>query len=191
MPRGPRVVLNHGIFHVTIRGNNKRCLFRRDCDYIRFKELIRRYKIKFDFYLYHYALMKNHVHLILEVSEKTSLAKLMQGLALSYYHHYRRKNKYVGHLWQGRFKSHFIENDKYLITAALYVEKNPVEAGIVSDPSEYRWSSYRYYGLGESDPIVDISPIYESMGKNVKERQKVYSELILARIAETKNNVDL
>ena len=70
------------------------------------------------------------------------------------------------------------------------MEKNPVEAGIVSDPSDYRWSSYRCYGLGEADPIIDVSPIYESMGRNAKERQKTYRDLIFARIAESKKNMD-
>ena len=134
--------------------------------------------------------MKNHLHLILRITEKTNLAKVMQGISLSYHHYYRRKNGYVGHLWQGRFKSPIIEDDQYLLTAALYVEKNPVEAGLVKDPAEYRWSSYRHYAFGETNSIVDTDPIYEDMGKTAKECQQAYRELMFARISESKNIVD-
>ncbi len=190
MPRGPRMVPECGVFHITIRGNNKRCVFRRDGDYIRFESLLARYKKNLAFYLYHYALMKNHVHLILRITENTDISKVMQGISLSYHHYYRRKNRYVGHLWQGRFKSFVIKDDQYLLTAALYVEKNPVEAGLVSDPSEYRWSSYRHYAFGEANAIVDTSPIYEDMGRAAEERQRRYRDLILSRIAESKKSVD-
>jgi len=190
MPRGPRAVPECGVFHITIRGNNKRCVFRRDSDYARFESILKRYKKMFDFYLYHYALMKNHVHIILRTTEKSDISKVMQGIALSYYHYYRRKNGYVGHLWQGRFKSPIIEDNRYLLTAALYVEKNPVEAGLVKDPAEYLWSSYRHYALGEANPIIDTNPIYEDMGNDAEERRRKYSELMLLRIAESKKNVD-
>ena len=190
MPRGPRVVPECGVFHITIRGNNKRCVFRRDYDYARFESLLIRYKKKLDFYIYHYVLMKNHVHLILKTTEKTAISKLMQGVSLSYHHYYRRKNRYVGHLWQGRFKSFIIKDDEYLLTAALYVEKNPVEAGLVKDPSEYRWSSYRHYAFGELNPIIDTNPIYENMGRTAQERQSIYKELILSRIMDSKKSAD-
>ncbi len=190
MPRGLRVVPECGVFHIAIRGNNRRCVFRRDGDYIRFESLLDRYKRRLGFHLYHYVLMKNHVHLILKTKENADISKIMQGISLSYHHYYRRKNRYVGHLWQGRFKSFVIKDNHYLLAAALYVEKNPVEAGLVNDPSEYRWSSYRCYASGDSNPIVDASPIYEEMGRNAKERQLAYKELICSRIAESKNGVD-
>lgn len=186
MPRGPRIVPECGIFHITIRGNNKRCVFRRKFDFVRFELLLARYKRIFDFYIYHYTIMKNHVHIIIKSNENTNISKAMQGISLSYFHYYRRKNGYVGHLWQGRFKSLVIENDQYLLTAALYVEKNPVEAGMVKDPADYRWSSYRFYAFGETNPIVDTSPIYNDMGRTAKECQIAYRSLMLSRIVESK-----
>ncbi len=190
MPRGPRVVPECGVFHIAIRGNNKRCVFRRESDYVRFESLLDRYKKKLGFYLYHYALMKNHVHLILKLKDSANISKIMQGISLSYYHYYRKKNRYVGHLWQGRFKSFVIGDDKYLLTAALYVENNPVEAGLVNDPTEYRWSSYRYYAFGEANPIMDISPIYEDMGRTAIERRQTYRGLVLSMMTESKKSVD-
>ena len=87
----------------------------------------------------------------------------------------------MGHLWQDRFKGHIIENDEYLLASGLYIDKNPVEAGIVKNPLGYPWSSYRYYAIGENNPLVDP---YESMGKFQEERQKRYRELMFARMRE-------
>ena len=89
MPRGPRLIPSCGTFHIMMRGNNKRCIFRRDCEYYYFKELLFKYKKKFEFLLYHYALMKNHIHLALKAAQNTDISKMMQGLQLSYNHYHR------------------------------------------------------------------------------------------------------
>ena len=184
MPRGPRLLPEGGTFHIFIRGNNKRCVFRRDCEFRYFKKLIIRYKRRFGFFLYHYILMKNHIHFCIKAFKKTDISKMMQGLELAYSHYQRKKRGYVGHLWQGRFKSNIIADDNYLLGVGLYIERNPVEAGIVKDPAEYKWSSYRYYSIGEKDPLVDPNPLYEELGRNTDERQAEYKKLIFSQIKE-------
>lgn len=188
MPRGPRTMPDCGVFHIMIRGNNKKCIFRRACEFRYFKKLLTRYKKKFVFLLYHYALMKNHIHLCLKATEKTNISKMMQGLQLAYNHYQRKKRNYVGHLWQGRFKSRIVENDEYLFTLGLYIEKNPVETKVVENPIDYPWSSYRYYALGEKDPIVDPNPLYEKLGKTPEERQRRYRDLMEIKMKESVNN---
>ena len=121
MSRGPRVIPKYGVFHIVIRGNNKKCVFRRDCEFHYFKKLIARYKKKFKFLLYHYVIMKNHVHFCIKASEKTNISKMMQGLELAYYHYYRKRRAFVGHLWQGRFKSVIIKDDNHLLGVGLYI----------------------------------------------------------------------
>jgi putative transposase len=98
MPRGPRLLPEDGTFHVMIRGNNKKCTFYKDCEFRYFKKLILRYKKKFKFFLYHYTLMKNHLHFCIKATEKTNVSKMMQGLQLAYYHYHRKRYRYVGHL---------------------------------------------------------------------------------------------
>jgi len=186
MPRGPRVVPESGVFHIMLRGNNKKCVFRRDCELRYFKKLIMRYKRKFKFLLYHYALMKNHVHLCIQITETTHLSKMMQGLQLAYYHYQRKRRSFVGHLWQGRFKSVVIKDDRQLLAVGLYIERNPVEAGIVEDPKEYVWSSYRYYAIGEKDLLVDISPLYIDLGISPEARQVEYQKLMQIQTKELK-----
>jgi len=72
----------------------------------------------------------------------------MHGMNLAYAIRFSRKNGKVGHLWQDRYKSAAVERESYLLECGRYIERNPLRAGIVKDPGEYRWSSYRVYGYG-------------------------------------------
>jgi len=186
MPRGPRLIPKQGTFHIMIRGNNKRRVFYKNSELVYFKNLILKYKKKCGFLLYHYALMPNHIHLCIKALDNTNISKAMQGLQLSYHHFHRRRYTYVGHLWQGRFKSRVIDKEDYLLTVGIYIEKNPVEGGIVKDPADYPWSSYRYYAYGEKDPLVDPNPLYMDLGRYAEERQTKYRELMQLRIEESK-----
>jgi len=123
------------IFHILTRGNNRQDVFRDETDYHKYLEILNRYKEKYQFKLYHYVLMKNHVHLVLEPqAEGGSLMEIMKGINLSYAQHYKRKYHHVGHFWQDRFKSILISRDQYLLACGSYVELNPVRAGIAKDP---------------------------------------------------------
>ncbi|MEW6095865.1 MAG: hypothetical protein AB1567_04980 [bacterium] len=108
------------------------------------------------------------------------MSKAMQGITLSYTQWHHKKYGSVGYLWQGRFKSMVIERDAYLLECGRYIERNPLRAGIVSDPGKYQWSSYRVYALGEDNNLVDIDPLYESLGKDVITRQKKYKEYVIS-----------
>jgi len=182
MPRGPRMIPECGIFHIMLRGNNRRKVFFRDCEFRYFKKLLLLYKKKFGFLLYHYALMRNHIHLCIEATVKTDISKLMQGLELSYYHYYKRRYLYIGHLWQGRFKSKIIKTDDQLLVTGIYIEKNPAESGAVKNPIDYEWSSYRYYARGEEDLLVNCDPLYEKMETSGSKCQVAYMQLMLTAL---------
>ena len=178
MPRGPRIVPEEGTFHITLRGNNKRRVFRYVREYKYFLSLLERFKGKYNFFLYHYVLMINHIHLCLKISLDTDLAKLMQGLELAFFQYHHKHSGYVGHIWQGKYFSRHIHDDSYLLTSSLYIERNPVDACIVDDPADYRWSSYRYYAFGEDNPLIDPNPFYPELGKDVFARRRVYKKLM-------------
>jgi putative transposase len=180
MPRGPRVVYEDALLNITSRGNNKRIIFRKEKDYRYFKKLLLRYKFRYKLRIYHYSLMRNHVHLLLKIINPITLSKAMQGLQLAYFHYYRRRYGYVGRFWQGRFYSKVVKDDRYLLTAGLYIERNPVRAGLVKYPAEYKWSSYNVYAYGIEDPLVDLDPHYHSLGNNEKERHKAYREIMVS-----------
>jgi putative transposase len=80
----------------------------------------------------------------------------MQVITQTYTFWFNKKYTKVGHLWQGRFKSMLINQDRYFIDCICYIEENPVRAGIVSSPKDYPWSSYKARILGNEDQILDI-----------------------------------
>jgi len=168
------------IYHIVSRGNNREWVFRRGEDFEKYLELCERYKERYGFKLYHWVLMSNHIHLIIETSGESSLSKIMQGMNLAYTLWFNRKYSKVGHLWQDRFKSGLIEKDSYLLECGRYIERNPLRAGMVRDPMEYPWSSYKVHACGEEDGITDRHGIYELLGTEPPQRQKAYREYVLS-----------
>jgi len=179
MPRVARIYTDEGVFHILARGNNKQSIFHRDADFQAYKSILTKYKEEHPHKLYHYCLMTNHIHLILETNRSTALSRFMKRVNLAYFTHYKRLYGYVGHFWQDRFKSLLISKDEYLLACGLYIERNPVKAKIISSPRSYKYSSYAYYAYGANDELIDADPLYEGMGKTGKERQERYRSLAI------------
>ncbi len=97
---------------------------------------------------------------------------------LAYTIWFNRKNGKVGHLWQDRFRSALIEKDSYLLECGRHIERNPIRAGLVKDPMEYLWSSYRVYAYGKADGLTDRHEMCDAMGKEDETRQRVYREYV-------------
>jgi putative transposase len=166
-----------GVFHVICRGNNKAGIFRDDDDFHWFLSLLADTKKLLPFALFHYTLMSNHVHLAIKVRNNVSLTKIMKRINEKFSRYHKRKYGYVGHLWQGRFKSLLIDSDAYLLTCGIYIELNPVRAGLVSRSEAYPWTSYRFYARGEGNALVDPNPLYETLGSSEEGRQCEYRQL--------------
>jgi putative transposase len=131
--------------------------------------------------------MTNHVHLVLEPTEKGgNLADIMKGINLSYAQYFKNKYKHTGHFWQDRYKSIIISKDNYLLACGSYVELNPVRARIVKDPKDYKRSSYNAYAYGKNDSIVDEHPIYNELSKNETGRRQKYREFVKGMLKEKK-----
>ncbi len=173
MSRSARIAPQEFVYHVLTRGNNRQVIFKKDEDYLKYLEIIKKYKEKYKFGLYHYVLMTNHVHLVIEPTERGGeLSQIMKGINLSYAQYYKVKYKHIGHFWQDRYKSIIISKDEYLLACGSYVELNPVRAGIVKDPKEYRWSSYRFNAYGKSSNIIDEHIIYEGLSSEESVRRE-------------------
>ncbi|MFH1995573.1 MAG: transposase [Candidatus Omnitrophota bacterium] len=155
MPTGPRLLLENACYHVYARGNNKRRIFNNHNDYKKYLFLLKRYKKKYKFEVFGYCLMPNHIHLLLDPVYSEDLSKIMSCLQRSYTAYFNGKNKWVGHLWQGRFKSRVVNKDRYLIDCITYIELNPVRAKMVSAPHDYPWSSYLGRTQGKEDEVLD------------------------------------
>jgi putative transposase len=185
MARGARVAPNGHIYHVLIRGNNRQNIFREEKDFWRYFDILRQYKLKYDFRLYHYVLMTNHVHLVMETTEEGGgLSEIMKGINQTYARCFKKEYGHTGYFWENRFKSILVSKDDYLLACGSYVELNPVRARMVNEPGEYKWSSYRVYQNGEKDGLVDRHPIYEGLSADERERRKRYREFVLQMFRE-------
>jgi len=185
MPRTARVAPSEYVYHILTRGNNRQAVFKDKQDYKKYIEILQRYKEKYKFKLYHYVLMTNHVHLVVETTEKGGkLSEIMKGINLSYAQYFKNRYRHIGHFWQDRYKSIIISKDDYLLACGSYVELNPVRAKIVEDPREYKWSSYNTYAYGRKDSITDRHFIYEELSKDESERRRKYREFIMGMLKE-------
>ncbi|OHB76569.1 MAG: hypothetical protein A2Z34_09735 [Planctomycetes bacterium RBG_16_59_8] len=107
-----------------------------------------------------YCLLRHHVHLIVVPSTSESLAKGISEAHIRYTRHINFKKKWRGHLWQGRFSSHPMDN-RYSMEAVRYVELNPVRARESRIAWQYRWSSAKAHVMGENDALVDVKPMLQ------------------------------
>jgi putative transposase len=185
MPRTARKIPDVGALHIVARRNNKRLLFRKEVDYKYMLSLIHEYKMRCSCLIYHYVLMPTHIHLLAGIGQDTRISKVMHGICMRYALHFNKRHGNIGHFWQNRFRSSVINDDRYMIRCGAYIEKNPVAAGLVATPEDYRWTSYRFYAFGEKNPIVDVVPFYESLGKTPEARQIAYRKMIESYIAES------
>lgn len=181
MGRKPRVHYSGAIYHVIARGNNKENVFKEKSDFQRYIDLINKYKKKFDFFLYAYVLMDNHIHMLIEVKEHP-LSKIMQGLQLSYTQYFNKKYNHVGHVFQQRYKAHLCDNYPYLWTLIKYIHNNPIKAGI-SEDYNYSWSSHKHY-INSKNSFVDIYFPLSFFSKDRGKAIKGYLEFLENEIDE-------
>ena len=143
MPRQARIKSESGYYHILLRGIGKQNIFLDDEDRKKFLEILSKYKEELKYEINAYCLMSNHIHLLIKDVNGT-LDTMMKKIAGSYAYYFNWKYERVGHLFQDRFKSEPIENDKYFLTVVRYIHQNPVKAGL-SKCDNYRWSSYNEY----------------------------------------------
>jgi putative transposase len=184
MPRYARCAIANVAYHIIHRGNNKQAIFFCDDDYQYFLEKISEGKEKYRVKIYSYVLMSNHIHLLIESNVAEDLGKFMKFIAQMYTQYINYFYGRTGTLWEGRFKSSPVSIDNYLLACCRYIEMNPVRAGLVSAPKDYRWSSYCGKIGKREDKILDFDVWYNSLGDNNLERQKKYQEWFKESIPE-------
>jgi putative transposase len=141
VPRKPREEVDGGIFHVFARGNDKRVIFRDDNDRRMYLALLRGTVRHCRWCVLAYCLMSNHVHLLLE-TPKANLAEGMRRMHGAYAQRFNARHGSCGHVFQGRFGSVRIETDEQLWAVAVYIARNPVDAGVCPRPEDWPWSSH-------------------------------------------------
>lgn len=126
--------------------------------------------------------MTNHTHLLLTPSEEDGISRLMQFLGRNYVRNFNRRYSRTGTLFDGRFKSCLVQNSRYVLTCLRYIELNPVRAGIVTDPGDYPWSSYKSHAFGLNIAMQSVHQSYLSLGRDPFSRQDAYRKLLNERM---------
>ncbi|MBS3872463.1 MAG: transposase [Firmicutes bacterium] len=151
MPRQAREKSPTGYYHIMMRGIDRDFIYQSSKDKTYFVDLLKEAE-QLD--IVAYCLMDNHVHLVVQ-GDIVALSLALRKLNIKYAMHYNFVNKRVGHVFQNRYRSEIVEDDKYLAHLIRYVHNNPVKAGLVAEARQYRWSSYGEY-LGN---LNIVSPI--------------------------------
>lgn len=130
-----------------------------------------------------YALMGNHVHLLVTPARGDDAARLMRGLAERHALSSEDTNALscaqTGSKLVPRVDASPVHARRYVLACMRYIELNPVRAGLVRQPAEHHWSSFRANALGEYDPLLKPHPIYFSLGRSPMERCAAYRALFV------------
>ena len=184
MPRKPRMYLPGIPAHVVQRGNNRTTCFFGDDDYLYYLECLGQGLRRYPAQLHAYVLMTNHVHLLMTPQHADSISRLMQHVGRLYVFYINKTYRRSGTLWEGRHKASLIDAERYLLACYRYIEMNPVVAGMVQAPEQYRWSSYAFHAWGQPNRLIRDDVLYEQLGANPEARQFAYRELFRRHLPE-------
>ncbi|MDO8311440.1 MAG: transposase [Sideroxyarcus sp.] len=184
MPRRARISIPGIPWHIIQRGNNRSVCFYAEDDYQFYLHYLNELATKFGCAVHAYVLMTNHVHLLLTPQRPDSASLLMKHLGQRYVQYVNRTYKRSGTLWEGRFRSCLTQTEDYVLACYRYIELNPVRAGMVIRPQDYRWSSYHANALGKVSRFIVPHEEYLRLGGDDETRQVAYRALFKAHLDE-------
>ena len=178
MPRAPRVVAPGGTMHVVARCNNREFYVTTAEDFdvllAHLRELVRTYEVT----VYAYTLMSNHVHLLMRAPTHEALGRPLRWFMTETARAFHKARGRRGHFWERRFRSCLVEEDTYALAALRYLDRNPIRAGLVEDPTTYPWSSCAAYALGAPNRVLTFHPTYLALSPYARVRQRQYRTLL-------------
>ena len=177
MARLPRYFAPDFPLHIIQRGNNRGPIFTGDDDRRVFRDDLADAACRHGVAIHAYVLMTNHIHLVATPERATSLPNTIQAVGRRYVQYFNRRHQRSGTLWEGRYRATLIDSESYLLACMRYVELNPLRAGMVRHPAEYRWSSYHANAHGYADPLVMPHPTYSELGCDAAGRHAAYRDL--------------
>ncbi len=189
MARKPRIEFEGAFYHVIVRGNQRQEIFKEKGDFSKYLEILTKYKERYQYFLYCYVLMSNHVHLLIE-TQRTPLSKILQGINQSYTMYFNRKYNTIGHLFQGRYKAILCDKDQYLLSLLKYIHLNPLRAKIVKGLREYRWSSHHTYVKKEdNNNLIETDQILRMFSEDKTKARRLYKTFMGDESAIKKDDI--
>lgn len=184
MPRRPRLEMPGIPMHITHRGNNRCAVFLDDEDFNHYRQTLSDALALEDIQLHAYALMSNHVHLLITAHSPGQFSRAMCQLGRRYVRYFNQRHGRSGTLWEGRYKSCLVGGSDYLLNVLRYIELNPVRAELVDYAENYRWSSARHHVGIQNDAIVSSHPCYIALGVERDKRIETYRAMLDERVNE-------
>ncbi len=174
MARMPRLIAPGFPIHLTQRCHNRELKFHDEMDFAHFREILMHASRSTSCAVHAYALMSNHIHLLLTASHPLGPSRLMQRVGSRFVRHWNTRHRRSGTLWDGRFHSMIVGSDRYFLACCRYIDLNPVRAGIVRHAVEYEWSSHRHLAHGGCDELLTSHGAYNALGMTPDARQAAY-----------------
>lgn len=164
--------------HVIQRGNNRQACFAAEADFKAYAKWLLEAALRFGMNIHAWVFMTNHVHLLTTPTKSDAISNSMQCLGRQYVRYFNHKYQRSGTLYEGRFKSSIVQTGYYLLACQRYIELNPVRAGMVDDPADYSWSSYRAHALGAKVKMWTPHSEYLALGATSATRSLAYRKLV-------------
>jgi putative transposase len=183
MPRRTRMYIPGLPYHIVQRGNNREACFIEPENYQFYLTLWQQIAKCYGVNVHAYCLMTNHIHFLVTPTSESAISNTMKVVGSRYAHYINCRYKRTGTLWEGRHRSSLVQSEKYLLTCSRYIELNPVRAGMVTRPEEYRWSSYGVNAWGDKSWLINHEE-YCRLGKTISERCHAYRELFRIQLSD-------
>ena len=178
MNRPLRIEFAGALYHITARGNAQCDIYTHDEERHKYLTLVSNVCERFDWYRHAYCLMSNHYHLLVETNSPT-LSKGTKYLNGVYTQYFNRRNRRVGHVFQGRYKAILVQKENYLLELSRYIVLNPIRARMVREAVDWHWSSYRATaGFKQDAPWLTTDWLLSGFATNRKEAQDRYRSYI-------------
>ncbi len=164
--------------HVVQRGNDRQPCFVDIEDREFYLACLSAAAAAYECAIHAYVLMTNHVHLLVTSRFAGGISSMMQSIGRRVVRRFNETHERTGTLWEGRFHSSLVDSERYLLECHRYIELNPVRAGLVEDPADYPWSSFRHHALGVADPLLVDHGEYLRFGDTAAERLDAYTRFV-------------
>lgn len=184
MPRAGRVFIEGGVYHVYNRVSRGESVFAEQAEAECFVSLLREVKERDGFVIFAWCLMSNHYHLALRTGV-VPLDRSMRSLQQRFTRGFNARHRVFGPLWQGRYQAKLVEDQRYLDGLLAYIHLNPLSAGVVDDPAEYRWSGHREIVGRSRKPLTDVDEVLILFGKTRRSARQAYVRAIKGTVTET------
>ncbi|HKB53371.1 MAG TPA: transposase [Ramlibacter sp.] len=189
MARLPRLTVPGYPHHIIQRGNNRQPIFAGDDEYRALLALVEEHARQAGVAIHAYVLMSNHFHLLATPETADSIPQMMQSVGRRYVRYFNQRQGRTGTLWEGRYRSTLIQAERYLLACMVYIDLNPVRAGMVQALAAYPWSSHAHYVGMRVDRLVTPHPIWWELGNTPFAREAAYAELVRSGIARSEEQV--